>query len=544
MDYKNFVSLPLDIEMPLFLELGLMFRESLGKDCGMLFVFDESAERSFYMKNTKIPLDIAFINENGIIETIKELTPLDETLVTSDAKVLYALEVNRGWFNSHGVKVGDKILNVEENSHIVEKKGPCWKGYQMVGTKKKGEKTVPNCVPVKEESKKRYCPKCKKNETRSECKYGGEYWDKNSLDPKEVNEFYNVIGYIKSKKSSKKGHNVSKKSKEIAKQLIDQEIERRDKERKNQTEENWNSYYKTSKNYPKPSNVWEKPTKSTNVTNTSKKKTANVSNPWKSKPTNVWDKNESITLQDLTGRDVLEIIDLIRPEPLVVNEAVRLKSKHGHILNVVLSWRGKYLSIKMFFPQSNIPTRSDIVDQLQKVYPGSRLIQRSIAKFDPEDTLLYASQEECEKNGDLIAEKTVRRSTRKNLDRARVLFHSNDPDEIDKARELRTKEDYKDLIRQKRSKVKEEIEANEDWQKVNRKDNTDGMSQKAVNAYRRENPGSKLKTAVTEKNPGPGRSKRRKSFCARSKGQQDMHNIDCSKNPDKPVCKARRRWKC
>ena len=70
------------------------------------------------------------------------------------------------------------------------------------------------------------------------------------------------------------------------------------------------------------------------------------------------------------------------------------------------------------------------------------------------------------------------------------------------------------------------------------------MSPAAVKAYRRENPGSKLKTAVTEKDPGPGRSKRRKSFCARSKGQQDMHNIDCSKDPDKAICKARRRWRC
>jgi hypothetical protein len=85
----------------------------------------------------------------------------------------------------------------------------------------------------------------------------------------------------------------------------------------------------------------------------------------------------------------------------------------------------------------------------------------------------------------------------------------------------------------------------EDWQKSNRNDGVDGMSQKAVNAYKRENPGSKLKTAVTgDPKPGSKDAKRRKSFCARSKGQQDMHNIDCSKTPDKPVCKARRRWKC
>jgi len=84
----------------------------------------------------------------------------------------------------------------------------------------------------------------------------------------------------------------------------------------------------------------------------------------------------------------------------------------------------------------------------------------------------------------------------------------------------------------------------EDWQKVNKGDKTDGMSQKAVNAYKRENPGSKLQTAVTEKKPTGKRAKRRTSFCARSKGQKDMHNIDCTKTPDKAICKARKRWNC
>jgi spore germination protein YaaH len=88
----------------------------------------------------------------------------------------------------------------------------------------------------------------------------------------------------------------------------------------------------------------------------------------------------------------------------------------------------------------------------------------------------------------------------------------------------------------------------EDWQKVNKKDRTDGMSKKAVSAYRRENPGSKLKTAVTTKpsklKKGSKASKRRKSYCSRSKGQMNMHNISCAKTPDKAICKARRRWNC
>jgi predicted DNA-binding transcriptional regulator YafY len=89
---------------------------------------------------------------------------------------------------------------------------------------------------------------------------------------------------------------------------------------------------------------------------------------------------------------------------------------------------------------------------------------------------------------------------------------------------------------------------NEDWQKANKRDRTSGMSQKAVNAYRRENPGSKLQTAVTTKpsklKKGSKSSKRRKSYCSRSRGQMKMHNISCAKTPDKAICKARRRWNC
>ena len=66
-----------------------------------------------------------------------------------------------------------------------------------------------------------------------------------------------------------------------------------------------------------------------------------------------------------------------------------------------------------------------------------------------------------------------------------------------------------------------------------------------VAAYRKANPGSKLKTAVTGKvKPGSKDAKRRKSYCSRSKGQMKMHNINCSKTPKKRICAARRRWKC
>ena len=91
--------------------------------------------------------------------------------------------------------------------------------------------------------------------------------------------------------------------------------------------------------------------------------------------------------------------------------------------------------------------------------------------------------------------------------------------------------------------------AKEDWQSVNRKDKTDGLSQKAVNAYRRENPGSKLKTAVTKKpselKKGSKDAKRRSSFCSRMKGMKKrLTSAKTARDPDSRINKALRRWNC
>ena len=103
-----------------------------------------------------------------------------------------------------------------------------------------------------------------------------------------------------------------------------------------------------------------------------------------------------------------------------------------------------------------------------------------------------------------------------------------------------------DSVAHRRHQMRASEFINEDWNKVNKKDKTDGLSQKAVNAYRRENPGSKLKTAVTTKpsklKAGSKDAKRRKSFCARMSG-----NKGPMKKPNgKPTPKALalRRWNC
>lgn len=97
--------------------------------------------------------------------------------------------------------------------------------------------------------------------------------------------------------------------------------------------------------------------------------------------------------------------------------------------------------------------------------------------------------------------------------------------------------------------ISKKEEMDEDWQKVNKRDKTDGMSRKAVKAYRRENPGSKLKTAVTTKpsklKKGSKSAKRRKSFCARMSGMKKAHaSAKTKRDPNSPINKALRRWNC
>lgn len=164
------------------------------------------------------------------------------------------------------------------------------------------------------------------------------------------------------------------------------------------------------------------------------------------------------------------------PDCRKVEESVtRLPMKTGNLIRVLINWRGRHLSVQMFFPQVGMPRRAEIENEVSKIYPDARVLSYALGQLQSDTPI---------------------------------------------------------------------VQVQEDWQKVNRNDGVDGMSEKAVKKYRQENPGSKLQTAVTEKKPTGKRAERRKSFCRRSRGQMKMHNIDCSKTPDKPICKARRRWRC
>jgi uncharacterized protein len=90
---------------------GLMYRKALGKNRGMLFIYPEERELSFWMKNTLIPLSIAFIDSERRIIDIQDMKPLDDRPphYVSSEPAQYALEVNQGFFKKRGVKVGDRV---------------------------------------------------------------------------------------------------------------------------------------------------------------------------------------------------------------------------------------------------------------------------------------------------------------------------------------------------------------------------------------------------------------------------------------------------
>ncbi len=100
---------------------GLMHRDSLPADDGMLFVYPDTKPRSFWMKDTRIPLSIAFIEPDGDIVKIADMKPLDRASTKSLYPAKYALEMNQGWFEEHGVKAGDKVGGIPSDADLADR---------------------------------------------------------------------------------------------------------------------------------------------------------------------------------------------------------------------------------------------------------------------------------------------------------------------------------------------------------------------------------------------------------------------------------------
>lgn len=95
---------------------GLMNRKTLDQGHGMLFKFDVDSAPCFWMKNTYIPLSLAFINKDGFILQIEQLSPESTHLACSEYPIRYALEVQQGWFYEQNIDVGAKVEGINRST--------------------------------------------------------------------------------------------------------------------------------------------------------------------------------------------------------------------------------------------------------------------------------------------------------------------------------------------------------------------------------------------------------------------------------------------
>jgi len=93
---------------------GLMYRESLGPNQGMLFVFPAVERHCMWMKNTPLPLSVAFIDERGEVVSVSEMAPHTETSHCAAKPARFALEMSKGWFAAKGVRAGSKIQGLDK----------------------------------------------------------------------------------------------------------------------------------------------------------------------------------------------------------------------------------------------------------------------------------------------------------------------------------------------------------------------------------------------------------------------------------------------
>jgi len=370
---EEFTTLPLQIEVPTEIRdfnLGLMFRESLDINSGMLFIFDEVAEQSFHMRETKIPLDIAFITEEGIIESIKKLEPFDESSVASNGDVLCALEVNRGWFAENNVEVGDEI-DIEEAAgekdacyHKVKSRYSVWPSAYASGA----------LVKCRKKGAANWGNKTKKEEfinwrdTFTPTEY--ESIDLVTPEPLQPTEG------IGSKMLDEK-HDTPKNVKGIAKEL-DKAVEMHKNQAKrlrkagisedSLDEKCWKGYTKKGmktmfgKRYPNC-------VKKEEVEQIDEKKGCMHNH-----------KGEECPVHGAKECPTLEKVD----------EAVRIPAKTGNIISTVFRFRSSTIMLKIFFPQTSVPKKSDVQDQIEKIYPGARLLTYMVSDYEPGQPILHA----------------------------------------------------------------------------------------------------------------------------------------------------------
>ena len=183
--------------------------------------------------------------------------------------------------------------------------------------------------------------------------------------------------------------------------------------------------------------------------------------------------------------------------------------------------------VQMFVPSVSRPTRQQVEKEVQKIYPDAKLMSFLPRDLEPGEPTVMMGEEKRDEYGDIVGgPKISKKDKKKNL----AKNEKDDDHTTTTAEEYVAEDDMKGMSVKSGHKRPTKAGA--------------GMTKKGVMAYRRRNPGSKLKTAVTGKvKKGSKDAKRRKSYCARSAGQMKKFP-KAAKDPNSRLRQARRRWKC
>jgi hypothetical protein len=247
----------------------------------------------------------------------------------------------------------------------------------------------------------RYCPICNKRESRNECSYGGKVWDKISIKDEEYSmvrsELQNIMkaakrlnGIVGKGEGNLEAWVQSKITK--ASDYIDTAADYLESGEHKFSESNQEKLVDKILSEVKKDPCWTGYTQVGMKTKNGKEVPNCVpvgSGKKKVKKAKGY-REESMTIEDLHGNTFVEIIDIVSNNPKI-EEATRLPAQTGNILSVSLMWRGKSYAIKMFFPQVKLPTRKEITDEIQKIYPGAVVLQYRVSGENTGEPLVQVS---------------------------------------------------------------------------------------------------------------------------------------------------------
>ncbi len=383
--------------------------------------------------------------------------------------------------------------------HKVKSRYSVWPSAYASGALVKCRKVGADNWGTKSEEveEQRYCPLCDKRETRSECSYGEKAWDKVSIKDheysmarSELKTIIDAVKRLKMKVDSGEGDLEAWVQSKITKAA---------------------DYIDTAADYVASGEMGEEVSMKIDINKQKAERRKNIIGKTHLTTSGDESSQEQETSQNIVRKLGGTGVKWKKPElkenvPLdQIEEATRLQSQSGNVVAITILWRGKYYTMRMFFPQLKLPSRQEVTDEIQKVYPGAKLVFHTVSEFTPGQPMIQIGHQ----GGS---------------------FASPGPS--------------KKYVKPYGEEFEYET-IDEDWQSVNRKDNTDGMSKAAVDEYRRENPGSKLQTAVTEKNPTGKRAERQNAFCRRMKGMKKrLTSEKTARDPDSRINKALRRWRC